>query len=147
MHTRRSAFTLIELLLVVMLLGVIAALAAPRVTAMVPRVSLQGAARQIADDARTAQAFAADRGRIVTLEYDLAHASVRLSIAGGGPDAPRLEPLPEGVFIGRVGSSTSGAARMAVFPSGYVTPHEVDLVSAGGGRLTVEFSGLRTAVR
>ena len=147
MPSRRSAFTLIELMLVAVLLGVIAAIAAPRIGAMLPRVSLQAAARQIADDVRTAQAYAADRGRVVYLEYDLDEGAVRLAAADAASTPPLLDPLPQEASIASVGSSTSGTVQVAVFPSGYVTPHEVELASGEAGRMTVDFSGLDMVLR
>lgn len=147
MRSRRSAFTLIELMLVAVLLGVIAAIAAPRIGAILPRVSLQAAARQVADDVRAAQAYAVDRGRVVYLEYDLDEGAVRLCAADAASRPPALDPLPQDVSIAGVGSSTSGTVQVAVFPSGYVTPHQVELTSGEAGRMTVGFSGLGTELR
>ena len=147
MRSSRSAFTLIELMLVAVLLGVMAAIAAPRIGAMLPRVSLQGAARQIADDVRAAQAYAVNRGRVVYLEYDLSEGSARLIVADAESLPPLLDPLPQDVSIARVGAITSGTAQVGVFPTGYVTPHQVELVSEGGGQMTVDFSGLGVEVR
>jgi prepilin-type N-terminal cleavage/methylation domain-containing protein len=125
MRSPRSAFTLIEVMLVVVIIGIIAGIAAPRVAALMPRVGLRAAARQIVDDVRAAQAYAADRGRTVMLRY----------------------PLPDGVRLAQVASSAGGAVRVAVFPSGYVAPHRVELESGAAGRMTVEFSGLGVQVR
>ena len=147
MRLRRSAFTLIELVLVAALLGLIAAIAAPRIGAMLPRVSLQTAARQIADDVRTAQAYAADRGRTVYLEYDLDESAVRLGAVDAKSVPPALDPLPQEVSIAAVDSFASGTVQVAVFPSGYVTPHKVELTSGEAGRMTVNFSGLGTEMQ
>jgi prepilin-type N-terminal cleavage/methylation domain-containing protein len=139
----KSAFTLIELMLVAAVLGIVAAIAAPRVSVLMPRVGLQAAARQVADDVRAAQGWAVDRDRRVGLVYDLDEGTV--SIEGAG--APALDALPRGVAIAQVAGATSGAVRIVVFPSGYVAAHRVELESGGGGRMEVEFSGVEARVR
>lgn len=146
-RSRRSGFTLIELMLVVVLLGVVAAIAAPRVAALIPRVGLQCAARQIADDVRAAQAYAVDRCRTVTLVYGLGGGTVSIEATDPGAPPPALDPLPEGVSIAQVASATSGTVRVAVFPSGYVAPHRVQLEGAGAGRMVIDFSGLGVTLR
>ncbi len=132
--------------MVVIVLGVIAAIAAPRVAAIMPRVGLQGAARQIADDVRAAQAYAVDRGCRVTLVYDLNEGTVGIDPVDDTPPPP-IDPLPDGVSIVQVASTASGTVRVAVFPSGYVAPHRVELEGAGAGRMVIDFSGLGVTLR
>jgi prepilin-type N-terminal cleavage/methylation domain-containing protein len=147
MRSPRSAFTLIEVMLVVVIIGIIAGIAAPRVAALMPRVGLRAAARQIVDDVRAAQAYAADRGRTVMLRYGVTEGTVSIETADAGAPPPVLDPLPDGVRLAQVASSAGGAVRVAVFPSGYVAPHRVELESGAAGRMTVEFSGLGVQVR
>ncbi len=146
-RSARCGFTLIELMMVVIVLGVIAAIAAPRVAAIMPRVGLQAAARQVVDDVRAAQAYAIDRGCRVTVVYEVDEGTVGIEAVDEAAPPPTLDPLPGGVSIARVASTRSGTVRVAVFPSGYVAPHRVELQGAGAGRMTVEFSGLGVKVR
>ncbi len=148
----RAGFTLIELLLVSALLGVAAAVVAPRIGALLPTMRLRGAGRQVADLLRTARSRAADAGRPVQVEYDLSWATVRIVPTSEQQDDARPpEPLPKAVSIVAVRLPegplmTGGAVLVSVLPSGYVSPHSVEL-SDGRRRVVVESRFLRTVVR
>ncbi|MFO8006997.1 MAG: prepilin-type N-terminal cleavage/methylation domain-containing protein [Candidatus Brocadiia bacterium] len=148
----RAGFTLIELLLVSALLGVAAAVVAPRVGALLPVMRLRDAGRQVADTLRTARARAADAGRAVAVEYDLTEGTVRVLSASEQPEEERPpDPLPVdvsivAVYLPETSPLTSGTARVSVLPSGYVSPHSVEL-GDGRRRVVVESQFLRTVVR
>jgi len=150
---RRAGFTLIELLLVVMLLGMVAGLAAPRVSALLPRLRVEDAGQQMVDAVRTAQTWATDHGSTLVIEYDLDEQAVRLLAAGTPPEQmPTLEPLPRGVRLTRVRLSADsevryGMARVSVYAGGYVRPHQVELCEPEAGRVVVNAYGTVTRPR
>ncbi len=150
---RNSAFTLIELLLVAVVLGMAAGLAAPRLSALLPRLRLQDGGRHVIDAVRTAQTWATDRGSDVVIEYDLVAREVRL-VAAGAPaeDMPRLPALPEGVRLSGVRLAadsrvTEGVATVRVHAGGYVRPHQVELFEPKAGRLLVDVHGAMARIR
>jgi type II secretion system protein H len=67
--TRRPAFTLVELLIVVMILGVLAGVAAPRYTTAVAGTALDTLARQMAADLRRARTQAIQSSSPVTVQF------------------------------------------------------------------------------
>lgn len=71
--SRRSSrgFTLVELLAVVIILGIIVALAATRLDFLVPKYRLRAAAREVASVLKIAKTRAAATGKDVYLEMDL----------------------------------------------------------------------------
>lgn len=150
---RRTGFTLIELLLVVMLLGMVAGLAVPRLAGLLPRLRVEDAGQQIVDAVRTAQTWATDHGGTVLIEYDMDEQAVRLKAPGTPPEQmPTLEPLPRNVRLSRVRLSADsearyGTARVPVYGGGFVRPHQVELVEPQAGRVTVNAYGTVTRVR
>lgn len=67
---RLAAFTLVELLIVTMVLGIVAGVAAPRFATALDRAELHAAARRLAADLRYARSQAISRG--ASLGYDFA---------------------------------------------------------------------------
>jgi len=149
---RSSGFTLMELLLVAAILGLAAAIAAPRVAAFAPRVHLGISARQVIDVVRLAQVTAANSGQRAYVAYDLTSEAARVLGSEPENDESRLsEYLSEGVCISAVRPSgqaevTSGSARIVVFPGGYPWPHEVELRTAAGSHVTIRFRGLTASI-
>ncbi len=130
---RRSGFTLIELMLVVLIMGVIVSLAATRLDFLVPKYRLRGAARDVAALLRQGKARAAAQGRDLYFEADLSQSRYWLLApfpkleAGDDPkkiDGRPLEyqpvmerKLPEGVhfidvILGDKEKSTTGRTRV-----------------------------------
>ncbi len=127
----RGGFTLLELLIAVAVIGMTAAIAAPRIGAVATRLSLQAAGRQVEDFARRAQAEAANRDQPVRLNYSAAQT---VYVADGNAVA---RSMPADVSLSVSGR---GAGALHVFPGGYITPHRVELRNAAGA-VAVSFTG------
>lgn len=114
--TRRIAdgFTLLELVIVLVIVGVLAAIALPRFAQASDRQRLNVAAERIRADLALAQSRARSASQTSTMSFDTAAESYTLDAVGG--DAITVQ-------IGE-------------------TPYEVDLVSATfNGSSTVQFNG------
>jgi len=152
MRPQRRAFTLIELLLVVGLIGVLAGVALPRVRAVLPGATLRAAGHQVQDALRGARAYALRRGYPVELVYDIDAGTFGIADMVAGAAPPLLEPLPPTARIVAIVSTrntqaTHGRARVTVGPSGQVQAHRVVVADLQGRRITVEVTGVDARLR
>lgn len=100
----RAGFTLIEALLVVVVAGLLLALALPRFRSVSEGIQIDGAAQQLAGDLRRAQVEAIKRNRSIQLLRTGAYTYTIDSIG--------VRSFDGGV---QFGSSSSGSVRMAAF--------------------------------
>jgi type II secretion system protein H len=80
---RQRAFTLLELILVLMIVGLGASLAAARLSGMRGSVGVDMAAQVLVDQARRCQHLAATSGQTVRLRLDLARCELRIARLDG----------------------------------------------------------------
>ena len=103
----RAGFTFVELVLVIMLFGVLAGVAAPRYQEAIAAVNLGAAAKRVAADLRRARSVATTTATPVTVTFDPATASYA-SAGLPSPDRPdatlqaSLAKRGEGVAISAV---------------------------------------------
>lgn len=132
---KRSGFTVIELLIVVVVMMILAGIAYPRVAERVTAAHADNAARVIASDLREAIALTVRQGTPMTIEFDAAtkvlrlrdrrtNAVVRTREFGDGTEFP-------------VASASASAASVYLFPNRLasspltitlVTPHRTTQV-------------------
>jgi prepilin-type N-terminal cleavage/methylation domain-containing protein len=102
---RRSAFSLVELLIVVSIIAITAAIALPKIR--VERAQVDGAVRTVNMALMVAQREAVSRGHNVLVVFDTAHHVIRTvwdrnnNLAIDAGEKTRPFPIPERVVMGR----------------------------------------------
>ena len=128
----QAGFTLVELLVVLAVMGVLAALAAPRFDRLLPRLGLDAAAGEVAAVLHAARAAAVRGNREVEVVVD-----VRTGVIGYGA-APRRHAVPDGIAVtlhtarGEGMDESSGAIRF--FNDGSSTGGGLTLARAEASR-------------
>jgi type II secretion system protein H len=149
----KNGFTLIELLVVLVIIGLVAAFAAPRVTAPLGHLHLKTASKKIVSALRYArsQAVSENEGRVGIFDFEKG----RMMIFAGSAlpseyradelpvdKAEMVYPLPEGVVfeVARAGSEpvSTGLFQLAFFPNGSSTGGAVILKNEAGRRYRIE---------
>lgn len=143
---RARGFTLLELLVVLLLVGLVSALVVPRMLASLPGVQLKSAARAVAASLRYARSQAVFQTTPYVAAFDGARARLvvePVAVAGaapewgeepatrGGPEGRRVYELPTGVEVevlgGEVAADGTETARVLFFPRGDSTGGRVVL--------------------
>ncbi len=144
------AFTLLELLIVVTLIGLLAGLATLSLTSRTDGARLRGAALQIEQTLRRGQFFARTRFTPIWLEFDvgsnrhrLRRTSPRMRGLAADPEEGAWKTLV-GVTVGSVryidhrdGASNRDHVRLRILPSGATLPWEIELRAGEQRRMYV----------
>jgi prepilin-type N-terminal cleavage/methylation domain-containing protein len=97
-QNRRVAFTLIELLLTVTIIGVITGIAVPRISYLVDAIAVRGAAAEAAAMLELARHIAMTRGQRTIVKIDSAPARLTM-LAGGDTIRKQNEQVMHGVHF------------------------------------------------
>ena len=160
--TRRSGFTLIELVLVCVIIGVMVGLAATRLDLMVPKYRVRAAAREVGAVLKQGKARAAAQGRDTYVEIDLAQGRYWL-LAAFPKEDPQADPktvesrpleyqplfvrkLPDGVhfidvILGEKEKVTSGRVRIRLSAFGASSHVIANLINSDDLVISVKMNG------
>jgi len=137
---RTAGVTLIELIVVIVFLGILAAMAAPKVGLVVARSKVNQAAGVVAADLEQAVTLSARRRRPVVLSIESAGTYVVRDRATSGQDTVRLRRnLAVGPDAG-VTTLTFAPATTTIFPTGQVSAAMTVTVAGRGHTRTVTLS-------
>lgn len=162
--SRASGFTLIELIIVLVLMGVITALVVPRLTRSLSRMNAESSARQIASILRLARSQAVTEkipylamfdmdthtlsvvGYQIRKEEDLSDAEIKR------PMGPSVYVLPDGIrfkegVLSNGETITTGAFQMAFFPGGGTSGGEVGLDDNEGRSFSIVLDTITGSVK
>ena len=132
---RQGGFTLLELIVVLFLAGLVAALVAPSFSGTLESARLRSSAAEVRAALTLARTLAASGSRVRAVSFD----AERGEYAVDGEARKYL--LPEGIRIAsaRVGTGTavSELFRVRFFPDGSAEGAEIVVASSAGGRLRV----------
>ncbi len=144
-----AAFSLIELTVVLLLLGIAAAVVTLRLAGPTARVNMRDAADRIARFDHASRAWAREHDVALRVAVDLGANEIRRTTADGGEDARDLGgplELPAGWRIGRLligGEAAAGeSASIAVSRLGLTPSYAMLLEGPGGRRQWVLLTGL-----
>ena len=159
-----AGFTLVELMVVVLIVGLMVGISATKLDFLVPKYRLRGAAREVAGLLKQARSRAAGSGKDVYVELDLPRgqywvlvAFPRPAEAGLDVDPAALEyqpilqqSLPDGVkFVdviqGAKDRYDTGRVRMKVSPFGSSMHMIVNLKNAEDREIALRMNGLTGA--
>ncbi|MEM8670555.1 MAG: prepilin-type N-terminal cleavage/methylation domain-containing protein [Planctomycetota bacterium] len=143
-NTRRRAFTLLELLVVLTLVALIAAIAAPRLAGTFSQSRMETAIAQVVTFDRQVRSIALKQNRDTTLNFDLA--SDRLTASWERAEMEVSAKLPTSVHIESVVSRrdrqrSRGRAEIRAYGDGTTDGYAVQLV-IGQRRQWLFFAGL-----
>jgi len=160
--SKKSGFTLIELVLVVLIMGIMVGLAATRLDFVIPKYRLRGAARDIGSILKQGKARAAAQGKDVYFEADLSQGRYWLLVpfpkleAGDDPRQVEGRPLeyqpifdrtlPDGihfidVILGEKEKTTSGRTRVRLSSFGASSHVILNLRNDDGKTVSLKMNG------
>jgi len=164
-RVRRSGFTLLELLVVILIIGMFAAFAAVRMDAVVSGGDLRLASRLIIAEIRALRGKAAHTHQAQQLAFDI-EKQLFYPVFAGREEAETalgetekknktvdsMKKLPEGVFIEDVailskGKIQEGEARLLFFPDGSIERSLIHLRNEKNEVYTLEINPLTGAVK
>lgn len=135
-HQRRhNGFTLVELVLVILIVGVIAAIAMPRFAQASARQQLEAAARRVEADLNQARIRARAASRSVTVTFDVNRNLYQFNNEGGEATIVELGMSPYNVSIANADFSGNAKA----YFNGYGLPASGGTVtlSSGSGKINI----------
>ena len=159
---RRRGFTLIELIVVVLIIGLILGLATTRMDLMVPKYRIRAAAREVASILKQGKARAAAQGRDIYFEIDLSKGDYWL-LAPFPKEDPQADPkevasrpleyqpvfvrsLPDGVhfidvILGEKEKATSGRIRVRLSAFGSSSHVILNLINGDDHIVSIKMNG------
>ena len=162
---RAGGFTLVELMVVVVIVGLMVGLAASRIDFLIPKYRLRGAAREVAGLFKQARSRAVGSGKDVYVELDLPRGQYWILVAfpkpaeAGEPVDPNAleyqplqqQALPDGVkFVDAIQGAKdrveAGRARLKVSPFGSSAHMIVNLKNTDDREMALRMNGLTGAV-
>lgn len=136
----RTGFTLTELLMVIVILGILAALATPRVYQTVARAKVKQAAGVVAADLEQAVALAARRRQPVVVSLESASTYTIRDRVASGTGTLRLQRVLTLAGDQGVSSMTFSRTPLQVFPNGTTDGAFTVTVSGAGLTRTITVS-------
>lgn len=130
--TAKRGFTLLELLVVLAVIGLLAALAAPRLAGVLPGAALDAGVRDLQAGLRESRSLAFSRNREVRFILDGGTNSYRIDVGNGGGELPKDISITLVTGIKEVEAMDRGAIRF--FPDGSSTGGWIELSGRGGER-------------
>lgn len=149
-HPARSAFTLVELVLVMVIIAIAAAVAAPRYANAAQRYRLDAAAKRIAADLEYAAAYARAKSTQQTLVFDIPGCRYTSTIPAasrpGTTIAVALDAEPYRVRL--LSASFGGSATLSLTGFGIPASAGSVLIGAGseGRRITLSADTARASI-
>lgn len=134
---RTRGFTLLELIVVLGLLSVVFAIALPQVSASLPGLFVDQAARTLAAELQLARVKAVSRNTRMRIIMELDRRAIRLEQDTGDGFVPEHEspPLPGGVTFDRESSTRVSGSRISITfqPRGNTADNATIVLLASGG--------------
>lgn len=141
---RTDGFTLLELLVVLAIVALMTAIAAPRFAAALPGAELDSGARKLAAGLREARSMAVSTNRAVP--FTLRGGANLYTIGRGGESRQLPGKLAITLVTGRREISGANQGSIRFFPDGSSTGGRIELKGAGGKR-SIEVDWLTGRIR
>ncbi|MFO7871053.1 MAG: prepilin-type N-terminal cleavage/methylation domain-containing protein [Kiritimatiellia bacterium] len=141
----RGSFTLVELLLVIAVMAVLAALAVPYFVRSMRGNRLRTAARTAAESGRYARSMAVLKQKRMTLSFDFKKPAVRVSEMGGSELLKRKLDRVKIDYVRLADAEKplkEGTAKVTYDTNGTCTPYTVRVEDQHGDGITIEVDAL-----
>ena len=132
---RRRGFTLMELMVVIIIMGLMAAMAGPRMMRWLQTIGQKGAANQLVSDLVYARAQAVRHGQTVSLRIDAA-ARYRVTVDNAAGDVQRVLSDVNLANVYRGTSITPATGRVAFDSRGTIRAGSITALSVARGSVS-----------